>query len=84
MVEIVDLRQRMEHPAKPGMVDDIGDLLAVDPDIALTAKPLQELFARPCRHRISPNEDCHPTGIISARGGSITLSPRLIGIAESR
>jgi hypothetical protein len=54
VVEIVDLRQRMGRAAELGMVDDIGNLLAVDPDIARAAKPLQELFTRPCRHCSPP------------------------------
>ena len=74
-MEIEDLGQRMGGAAELGMVDDVGNALAVDPDLAGTAKAFQELLARACRHRFRPSSggsDFQPTGMVSASGGSFT------------
>ena len=51
VMEIEDLGQRVGGAAELGMVDDVRDALAVDPDLARPPQALQELLARPCRHR---------------------------------
>ena len=72
-MEIEDLGQRVRGAAELGMVDDVGDALAVDPDLARAPQALQELLARPCRHRFPlVRGRLHPTGMVSASGGSFT------------
>ena len=51
VMEVEDLGQRMGGAAELGMVDDVGNALAVDPDLAGAAKAFQEFLARACRHR---------------------------------
>ncbi len=61
VMEIVDVGQGLGGAPQLGMVGDIGDPLAIDPDFTATAKPLQELLARPCRHALSPDlTQCRP------------------------
>ena len=75
VMEIEDLGQRMGGAAQLGMVDDVGDALAVDPDLAGAAKAFQELLARACRHcfpSLSRRQDFQATGMVSASGGSFT------------
>jgi hypothetical protein len=38
VVEIVDLSQRMGGATQLGMIDDVGNALAVDPDLAGAAE----------------------------------------------
>ena len=67
VVEIVNLRERVGRTPEFRMVDDIGDLFAVDPDVAWAAKPLQKLLTRPCRPRIPPSPDETVTPPASSR-----------------
>jgi hypothetical protein len=59
VLEVVDLGQRPRSAAQLGMIDDVGDPLAIDPDLTLAPKALQELLACPCRHAL-PRRQCAP------------------------
>ena len=53
VLQIEYLGQRVGRAAQLGMVDDVADTLAVYPDFARAPEPLEELFARTCRHDLS-------------------------------
>ncbi len=54
VLQVVDLGQRLGGAAEAGMLHDIDNALAVDPDLACAAKSLQEFLACPCRHPVPP------------------------------
>ena len=61
VMEIEDLGQRVRGATELGMVDDVGDALAVDPDLARAsagpsgiARPSVPASFSPCQGQTSP------------------------------